>query len=252
MRTLSLIIVFAVAISLSGCDDKEDPIMPDVVGQRLDVALSNIEQAGFRKDPEVLGGGLLGIVDESNWEVCEQTPEADQPVTDKPRLVVERSCVDESNPPEETPSPPKETPSDDTEPGATDAPTEDEQDAGTDANDASESASSIDADAIEAKFKEHLQANFVDEISDMCDESYTHWACFYDGVESPSSYLNVILTTDGGWPDSGLEEMAASAGRHWFNFIGCDYPNLNTIVVTINGLDHNVFRSDTAADTLCS
>ena len=28
-------------------------------------------------------------------------------------------------------------------------------------------------------------------------------------------------------------------------------PDLRTIVVTINGLDHNVFRSSTNADALC-
>ena len=33
---------------------------------------------------------------------------------------------------------------------------------------------------------------------------------------------------------------ANKAGRHWFKFIGCDFPQLATIVVNINGVDHNV------------
>lgn len=66
--------------------------MPDVVGGKLDLALSDIERAGIGDDVEVVGGGLFGVVDESNWEVCEQAPAAGSPVTDAPRLTVDRSC----------------------------------------------------------------------------------------------------------------------------------------------------------------
>ena len=69
--------------------------MPDVLGLQLDVALSDIERAGFTDDVELLGGGLFGVVDESNWTVCEQEPIAGQAVSAAPRLTVDRSCGSE-------------------------------------------------------------------------------------------------------------------------------------------------------------
>lgn len=85
----------------------------------------------------------------------------------------------------------------------------------------------------------------------MCDDSYTQWACFYDGVESGASYLRVNLTTDGGWSNQNLQDMALKAGRDWFNFVGCDFPDLKMIVVSVNGLDVSVPRANTNADSLC-
>ena len=46
--------------------------VPDVVGQRLDVAKDRLHRAGF--DPDVDGGGLFGILKDSNWEVVTQDP----------------------------------------------------------------------------------------------------------------------------------------------------------------------------------
>ena len=66
--------------------------MPDVVGESLEVALNDIEGAGVDDEVEILGGGVLGIVDESNWQVCEQLPPAGDEVTDVPRLTVDREC----------------------------------------------------------------------------------------------------------------------------------------------------------------
>lgn len=66
--------------------------MPDVAGTQLDAAKSDIERAGFGGEVEVLGGGMFGIVNESNWQVCEQLPPAGETVTDTPRLTVARSC----------------------------------------------------------------------------------------------------------------------------------------------------------------
>ncbi len=48
--------------------------VPDVVGLRLDVARERLEGDGF--DVETSGGGVLGIVVESNWQVDAQTPTA--------------------------------------------------------------------------------------------------------------------------------------------------------------------------------
>jgi hypothetical protein len=46
--------------------------VPDVVGQRLDVAEARLDRARFLPDRE--GGGLLGVLEEENWEVVAQDP----------------------------------------------------------------------------------------------------------------------------------------------------------------------------------
>lgn len=46
--------------------------VPALVGERLDVAKDRLDRAGF--DPDVEGGGLFGIIEESNWEVVTQDP----------------------------------------------------------------------------------------------------------------------------------------------------------------------------------
>jgi beta-lactam-binding protein with PASTA domain len=48
--------------------------VPDVVGLRLDVARERVEGEGFVVKRS--GGGLFGIVVESNWQVQSQTPPA--------------------------------------------------------------------------------------------------------------------------------------------------------------------------------
>lgn len=89
---------FALVCVLAGCGEDAAPatVMPDVVDQQLDVALSDIKRAGFEDEVEVLGGGTFGVIDESNWKVCDQLPAAGQEVTDAPRLTVERSCGDDA------------------------------------------------------------------------------------------------------------------------------------------------------------
>ena len=98
---LSLAVAGVLVLGLAGCGSGEDPVMPDVVGQQLDVALSDIERAGISDEVEVLGGGLFGVVDESNWEVCDQIPAAGEAVTDAPRVTVDRSCSDDAAEPSE-------------------------------------------------------------------------------------------------------------------------------------------------------
>lgn len=46
--------------------------VPPLVGERLDVAKDRLRRAGF--DPDVKGGGIFGIIDESNWQVVTQDP----------------------------------------------------------------------------------------------------------------------------------------------------------------------------------
>ena len=251
MHVRRLIVAFAVTLSLTACGGPPaaEPVMPDVVGTTLDVAKSDIERAGFHGDVEVLGGGIFGVVDEKNWQVCKQLPLAGEAIADTPRLEVDRSCDVEGPTPEGTPSAPapsETAPTPEPSPTPSDEPAETEEPKVETPDDSRASAK-----AIEKKFKEHLHNNGIKKISAMCDKARTHWACFYDGVRGDSSELWVILTTDGGWSSGELEDMAFTAGLHWFNFIGCDFADLDVIVVQINGLDHNVFRRDTNADALC-
>ena len=99
--------------------------------------------------------------------------------------------------------------------------------------------SGVNAAEMEQEFLKNIPGR---PIKDMCDPAYTHWACFYEGVEGKPSYLQVNLLTDGGITNT--KALAKSAGQHWFNFIGCKYPDLSVIVVNINGIDNNVFRKD--------
>ena len=62
----------------SGNGENAATPMPLVTGLQLDVALSDIEAAGFSNEVEIIGGGTFGVVDESNWTVCEQSPAAGQ------------------------------------------------------------------------------------------------------------------------------------------------------------------------------
>src|SRR4051794_35271958 len=72
--------------------------MPDVTGKQLDVAKSAIENAGYKDDVKVEGGGVFGVINESNWEVCKQSPAAGQTVSGQPRLSVDRSCDSAAQP----------------------------------------------------------------------------------------------------------------------------------------------------------
>ena len=85
-RISSLLSVAAVVV---GCGAPNQPV-PDVVGERLDVAASEVSDAGY--DTEALGGGTFGIVDESNWTVCETRPAAGTTGGGTVKLVVARSC----------------------------------------------------------------------------------------------------------------------------------------------------------------
>jgi hypothetical protein len=89
---------FAVSLLVAGCSDEAALVMPDVTGKRLDVAISDVERAGISDEVEVLGGGMFGVVDESNWTVCSQEPENGTEISIAPRLTVERSCDIDSAP----------------------------------------------------------------------------------------------------------------------------------------------------------
>lgn len=79
-------VLLIVVLALSSGDDAAAPAattraatvaglaVPDVVGLRLDVARERIEREGF--EVERSGGGLFGVVVESNWQVESETPPA--------------------------------------------------------------------------------------------------------------------------------------------------------------------------------
>ena len=75
----------------SGNGETAETPMPLVTGLQLDVALSEIEAAGFSNEVEIVGGGTFGVVNESNWTVCEQSPAAGQALAN-PLLTVDREC----------------------------------------------------------------------------------------------------------------------------------------------------------------
>lgn len=96
-RAVAMAVVLAAGVTLAACggssgSSSESKSMPAVVGKKLDVALSEIKTAGFTGKVDVSGGGTFGVVNESNWEVCTQSPDAGEPLTDTPKLAVDRSC----------------------------------------------------------------------------------------------------------------------------------------------------------------
>lgn len=248
LRRVVIAIISATALMLGGCGEsvEEEILMPAVEGLTLDIALSDLTRAGYDEEPEIVGGGTFGPVNESNWVVCSQMPGEGEPIAVQPRLVIERSCEDgtegesaedesaaedDSTPEaeEETPEPTEESP----------VPTEESP---SPTVDAAPAPSGPTAQEVEAKYLEHLGSP-SEGFGLMCDDYYTHWSCFYQGVAgTPSDFLIVNLLTDGGWSDADLEYMAQTAGLHWFNFIGCDFPQIDTIVVNVNGIDHNIPR----------
>ena len=85
-------LLFLAALVLAGCGGEAEPKrVPDLRGERLDVAESRLEARGL--DWEEIGGGNLGIVIRSHWYVCAQEPPPGKKGTTV-RLVVERSCPD--------------------------------------------------------------------------------------------------------------------------------------------------------------
>jgi beta-lactam-binding protein with PASTA domain len=87
---LRLTLAVLMTVGIAGCGGGADGPVPDVVGSRLDVAKSEMADAGY--ETEEIGGGMFGIVNESNWTVCETRPAAGSSASDKVKLIVDRSC----------------------------------------------------------------------------------------------------------------------------------------------------------------
>ena len=116
LRTLGVVVGVAL-LGVSGCasgDASGDAAvvepMPNLVGERLDVALSDLETVGVSEgDVEIVGGGAFGVIDEANWTVCEQRPEAGSTDLADFRLIVDRTCPQAA---EDVAADPVETPAD--------------------------------------------------------------------------------------------------------------------------------------------
>ena len=90
MRTTALILTAAAL--LVGCGGTAEPKrVPDVRGQRLDIAEARLDARGLQW--EEIGGGVFGVVVRSNWYVDEQIPRPGAKTTTV-RLIVVRDCND--------------------------------------------------------------------------------------------------------------------------------------------------------------
>jgi hypothetical protein len=67
--------------------------VPPLLGLRLDEATTALDDAGLAR--EVDGGGLFGVLDDTQWFVCDTTPTAGVPVEEGSVVVVhvERDCL---------------------------------------------------------------------------------------------------------------------------------------------------------------
>jgi|tagenome__1003787_1003787.scaffolds.fasta_scaffold20651921_2 hypothetical protein len=72
-----------------GSSSRAQRSVPDLVGQRLDVAEDKLDQLGLNY--KEVGGGTFGIVVRSNWTVC-QTEPASGGQAARIRLIVDREC----------------------------------------------------------------------------------------------------------------------------------------------------------------
>ena len=68
--------------------------VPDVRDERLDIAEARLRDRGLEWTE--LGGGVLGILVRSKWQVCDQDPRPGTKACTI-RLIVERDCYDDED-----------------------------------------------------------------------------------------------------------------------------------------------------------
>jgi beta-lactam-binding protein with PASTA domain len=73
----------------TGCAAAHPRAVPDVTGQRLDVAEDTLDALGVHY--QTAGGGAFGIVVRSHWVVCKQSPPPHR-IASSVLLTVARSC----------------------------------------------------------------------------------------------------------------------------------------------------------------
>lgn len=91
MRTSKMALALVI-LSVAGCGSEGTAVMPDVQGKKLDAAKSTISNAGIDDDVKVDGGGAFGVLNDSNWQVCVQSPAPGAVVTGAPQLTIDRAC----------------------------------------------------------------------------------------------------------------------------------------------------------------
>lgn len=74
----ALLVALVLTISLASSGHDAPPVVPHVVGERLDIARSEVEAAGYNVD--VVGGGMFGVWVESHWTVCQQETTSGTPL----------------------------------------------------------------------------------------------------------------------------------------------------------------------------
>lgn len=163
-------------MGFAGCGSDKNSVMPDVRGKKLDVAKSAIKDAGFEDEVKVDGGGAFGVLQESNWEVCDQAPAAGEAVSDAPRLKVDRSCHDDAKP--TATSKPSETAPESSEPDA----------AGSSEPDAEAVLTADNSEEFAALLK----------VPDSCDETIAPFVAEYGGrtIEFDGSIVDMAKHGD--------------------------------------------------------
>lgn len=112
MKALRLAVALVSVLSLVACgSDAEPNAMPNVLGQPLDVALSTSSVPGWMMMLKSLEAAPFGVLNESNWGVCERLPPAGEPVNAVLQLSVDRQCDDGAGEAEESEVDESSTPS---------------------------------------------------------------------------------------------------------------------------------------------
>jgi beta-lactam-binding protein with PASTA domain len=89
MKIKALLIAGSTLLA-AGCGGSPEPrTVPDLRGERLDVAERQLDGLGL--EYERVGGGAFGIVVRSKWDVCEQRPKPGAKAA-KVTLIVDRWC----------------------------------------------------------------------------------------------------------------------------------------------------------------
>src|SRR5437762_8470678 len=89
MKLFAVLAIAAAAVCLTGCGNTQRRAVPNVTGQRLNVAEDRLDTRGFQY--RTTGGGAFGIVIRSDWMVCRQSPAAGRKASSV-LLSVARSC----------------------------------------------------------------------------------------------------------------------------------------------------------------
>jgi beta-lactam-binding protein with PASTA domain len=89
MRYVVALPLIALLLLAASCGGQDPHGVPNVTGQRLDIAVDRLEDEGL--EYELLGGGTFGVVVKSNWYVCEQQPAGGSRASSVD-LIVGRSC----------------------------------------------------------------------------------------------------------------------------------------------------------------